>query len=647
MKKIFKIFSITVSALLVLLVVSFIAITVLINPNDFKGKISKLVEQKTGREFTIAGNISWRFFPWLGIKVEDATLGNAPGFKQPYFAKVGEADVSLRLIPLLSGKIEAGTLQVKKANLFLVVNQSGKNNWDDLRASFESDSKTPAVTNTADKNSNAVLNASISGIEIDDASVYWDDQANQEAAQITNLDFHVNSFTLAKPFTVDAKFNWKFNKNKQLVNQGYATLDSDVTVNMEKKYCRLNNLSLLGNIKMSSMAKAMTYGITGDFMLDFDKAVIKVPNLQIVVNDSTLQGTVDSLDLTNKKLTFFLKLDDINVDQYLPADGKKNNVKSSSGAAKASGSNSSGGAASANGGGFEQWKIKGKLDIGRLTVSHMLFTKISLPINVNKAVISVQPKADFYQGTIDSQVSFDIRSATPKISTNLALKNVNIGPLVKDLSGSASVDGTANFSLIANTSGYDGSSMVKNLNGKGSLEAINGDLKFIDINSILTFANSILNIAAAPVNIITSRQLPTFKQGSSVTKFDKLSATYTITDGVIANKDLLLSARDYKITGQGTVNLNNQKVDYMLKATSAKVTVNKKDLGVIEVPVKVSGTFSNIHYYPDTKQLLKMLTNVDTLKSLDNMVNEGLKQGGENLQSIGKSISKIGKNLGL
>ncbi|MFU8797487.1 MAG: AsmA family protein, partial [Gammaproteobacteria bacterium] len=92
-----------------------------VNPNDYKAQISEQVAQRTGKTLVINGNISWSFFPWLGIVVQDVELTS--------LAKIQEAAIEVKVLPLFYKKIEVGALKIKGLDLNLVKNAQGVTNW--------------------------------------------------------------------------------------------------------------------------------------------------------------------------------------------------------------------------------------------------------------------------------------------------------------------------------------------------------------------------------------------------------------------------------------------------------------------------------------------------------------------------------------
>ena len=77
MKKQFKILLYTIGFVVVLVIAAAVTATLLINPNDYKDDIVKVVHDKTGRELQLKGDIKLSLFPWLGLELGQTSLGNA------------------------------------------------------------------------------------------------------------------------------------------------------------------------------------------------------------------------------------------------------------------------------------------------------------------------------------------------------------------------------------------------------------------------------------------------------------------------------------------------------------------------------------------------------------------------------------------
>ncbi|MDQ7017292.1 MAG: AsmA family protein, partial [Gammaproteobacteria bacterium] len=77
-----------------------------LDPNEHKTLISEQVEEQTGRNLSIKGNIQLSLFPWLGFELGETSLSNAAGFGNVPFVKLRGAQLKLALLPLLKQQIK-------------------------------------------------------------------------------------------------------------------------------------------------------------------------------------------------------------------------------------------------------------------------------------------------------------------------------------------------------------------------------------------------------------------------------------------------------------------------------------------------------------------------------------------------------------
>ena len=159
-------------ALLLLIVSAAIALPLLFDPNDYRDEISQQVEDKTGREFTMAGDLKLSVFPWLGVETNQVSLANAKGFGPEPFAEIRQLAVRLRLLPLLQKRVEIGTVVLDGLRLRLEQTASG-NNWSDLAsADSATDEEPPENVSTDSSDAKFDIDAlSVGAIEITDAAL--------------------------------------------------------------------------------------------------------------------------------------------------------------------------------------------------------------------------------------------------------------------------------------------------------------------------------------------------------------------------------------------------------------------------------------------------------------------------------------------
>jgi AsmA protein len=200
MPKALKIGLAALGALLVLLIGIAIALPLLIDPNDYRDTIATKVEEATGRTFSL-GEIELKVFPWVKLRVNDAELGNAEGFGDEPFASVQEADVGVKVLPLLFDRqlvVSAVTLNGLTANL--ARNADGVSNWDDLAGADEETPEAPeAETSEGGFDPKQI---DIGGISILNAAISFDDRQADQSIKIEDFSLETGRLAIGEAFDV-------------------------------------------------------------------------------------------------------------------------------------------------------------------------------------------------------------------------------------------------------------------------------------------------------------------------------------------------------------------------------------------------------------------------------------------------------------
>ncbi len=97
--------------------------------NWFKQPIEHRVEAATGREFAIEGDLSVHLGLVPTLRAEGLRLANADWAAQKDMAHLDTLEISIRLLPLLKGRIELPLLRLERPHLLLERNEAGEANW--------------------------------------------------------------------------------------------------------------------------------------------------------------------------------------------------------------------------------------------------------------------------------------------------------------------------------------------------------------------------------------------------------------------------------------------------------------------------------------------------------------------------------------
>src|SRR5579872_2835870 len=125
-----RIVGIVIGCIIVVLFAAVIALLLIVNPNDYKGRIEAAVRTATGRDLSLSGNIHLAIFPSIALELGPASLGNPPGFSssQP-FASLQRVSLRVHVLPLLHHQLDVGRIEIDGLDLRLLKNAQGQGNW--------------------------------------------------------------------------------------------------------------------------------------------------------------------------------------------------------------------------------------------------------------------------------------------------------------------------------------------------------------------------------------------------------------------------------------------------------------------------------------------------------------------------------------
>ena len=218
-----------------------------------------------------------------------------------------------------------------------------------------------------------------------------------------------------------------------------------------------------------------------------------------------------------------------------------------------------------------------------------------------------------YDGHARGQLTLDGTGQIPTTAANLTLEGVATSPLLSDALGFDWLDGRALMTLALTGRGVSERQIIETLNGKVDLATANGAITGINIAKVL---RSIEQVRLAAID----------RSPADRTPFSELAASFRIADGVAENQDLRLASPNVAVTGGGTFQLAERRLDYTVRG---KVVANGAREGAIinlaglEIPLRITGPWEKPTFTPDLAGLMKD----------QNGAAQTLKQIGKNLQS--------------
>ncbi len=293
MNRFLKILGSIFAIVIVLIVAAIIILPLVINPNDFKPEIQAAVQDATGRDLSIDGELELSVFPWIGVSTGKITLSNAQGFSAENFAEIEESNVKVKLVPLLSQELEVSRIVLKGLVLNLAKDKQGISNWDDLsKKDTTTTTKTPPTPSDSEESSNVspLAALAIGGVSIENAKISWDDQQQGKFTEITNFNFSSGELAFDKAIDIALSLT--------LVNQEPAISESidfstTLIINQQLDTFKFNAVKLESITKGKDIpGESLTANLVTEIAVDLTQQTLNISGLKLNTGDLTLSADI-------------------------------------------------------------------------------------------------------------------------------------------------------------------------------------------------------------------------------------------------------------------------------------------------------------------------------------------------------------------
>ena len=213
--------------------------------NHQKGRIQQLVQEKTGRQLQIDGEVRASVLPWVGLSLNDVTLANSSDFSESKFAGVQTIRLRMQLLPLLLGQFKIDAVELYGLSLELQRDADGKTNWDDLMSAttvVETDVGDDVIQEV-EAGAPVVAALSIGGLQIKDAKVSFADQQADSFVALSDFDLTTGSVVLTEPFEFESQLT---------VSRIADGIVSDITASGEIILDLANNIYQLRQLQLET-----------------------------------------------------------------------------------------------------------------------------------------------------------------------------------------------------------------------------------------------------------------------------------------------------------------------------------------------------------------------------------------------------------
>ncbi len=200
-----------------------------------------------------------------------------------------------------------------------------------------------------------------------------------------------------------------------------------------------------------------------------------------------------------------------------------------------------------------------------------------LSLDNARAVLDLA-EAAIFGGSIKGQLVANNRNGL-SLRADVTASEIDTQVALRDLAGIERLSGRSEARIEVLGSGNTEAAIMRSLTGSGSVAMARGVISGIDLDRLMGGGD------------VTG----------GTTVFDSLNASFTIRDGDLFNDDLLLSLPNYRADGTGRVGIGARDIDYLFTPVALRANAGKG----LKIPIRIKGSWSDPAIKPDVKAVLE------------------------------------------
>ncbi|MFA6121409.1 MAG: AsmA family protein [Sideroxydans sp.] len=355
-------------------------------------------------------------------------------------------------------------------------------------------------------------------------------------------------------------------------------LSTPIAANLKTQQFNLSDLVIAVNATGDKLpGKSISSELKGSVQADLGRQSIQA-NLAGGLLQSQIKAKLGVTNFAKPAIRYDLEIDQFDADLYIPKSAEAKVEKTAEPEQPFDLS------------ALKPLNIDGSLRVGALKAANVKVKQLRADVKAKDGVVKVAPfSANLYNGSIASDISVDVSRAQPAFAVNAKLNGIEIGPLLQDALKMDFVNGKGAVGINITTQGDRVSVLKRALNGTLSVNLADGAVKGI-------------NLAKSARDLGKGGDKTQGANTAEQTDFSELKATFKITNGVAHNEDLSMKSPFVRVGGKGDINVGNDSLDYLVKATlagTAEGQGGKDNVGGLTIPVRISGPFADLKFKLD------------------------------------------------
>ncbi len=570
----------TLAILLVVVVAGMSALVLLVNPNDFRGYMIKKVEQKSGYQLTLEGDLRWHIWPQLSILAGRMTL-TAPGAKAPVVS-AENMRLDVKLLPLLSHQLFVKQVMLKNAVIRLTPDSEEHSQMDAPIA--------PAGTGT--DAADAAWKFDIDNLRVVDSLLIWQ-RADNEQINVRDINL-----TLQQTQTRQAQLELSSRVNR---DQRDLTFSMAADVDLQQFPRQIGAKVTQFNYQLAG-ADIPNGGIQGEgnaqVVYQQTPAQIAVSQLSVSANNSQLTGDISAT--LGAVPGYVVNLNSANLDlDALSGWQSSTNTAEQPAVTSAPVIASQVDDRQQNLEALRDFNAQLNLQAAQLTYRGMNVTQLAVVADNQRGLLTLHKLAgQLAGGDFSLPGSLDARGNKPVISVQPALNQVELGTVLKAFDMPQML--TGKFSMKGDLTGdrLSSQSFERRWRGTAQLAMQDAQLHGLNIQQLIQ--------QAVARNDNSVRGQDSYQR---YTEVKNVSAQASLNQGTIKLSGLTADSPLLALTGAGSIDMPGKQCDMAL---NVRVTGGWQGRGeLIEqlqktpIPLRVYGPWQQLNYQLQVDQVLR------------------------------------------
>jgi len=577
------------AALATILVIILVAGAVYLSSNfdHFMQTLTSQIEENTGRNFVV-GEAALELSLNPEIELKDVSLSNAEWGSRKQMVMADSLVIKLNLLSLLFGEILFDEIRFVAPVFHLETNAQGRGNWEFLDVRLPIMSVDHIEVNKGQVSYQDGMTGRKTGLNIDDLNLQKLSESDLQDVEIKAkyLDHFVKingrtgslkNWLKNVPFILDININSTDAQAsvKGEINQPINFKGLNIKINIEAE--TLSSFSWLADLNFPPVGPVALGARLSD-----QKNGYKLDDFSADIGGSNVSGPVEIITTkTQPMVTAKLTASDFDTADFkedVRVDMTQNPEAVSQEQTKQDDPLAIFSSKALPLGALKHVDADISLSAKNSTMFAIPVHNLNLKLLLENGLLKIRPiTAELANGSFRADLVINASSQTAKMTANFLADQVELGELLKALSGKAHLDGgKTDVEIAINGQGSTMKELVSTLNGHVSSVTGKGQINY-DLS--LAGENLIFNIF---------KKMNPFKEKQETTSLDCMVARFDIEDGIATiDKGLAYESESLKILGNGTIDLNSEKINILLssKSTVARFLQVKGSLGKPEVKV--------------------------------------------------------------